>query len=99
MTSLANLNIKWETTTQTNLGVDVSFFDDRFNFELDLYDRTTDDILLTPPIPRTLGNLSPPVQNQGKVRNRGIEFLVSYFGNIGRDFDYSISANFSHNDN
>ena len=99
VTTLANPRIKWETTATTNLGIDASILDDKFTFEVDLYRRITDDILLFPPVPRTLGNLAPPAQNQGKVRNQGIELMATYFGNISTDFNFSISANFSTNDN
>ncbi len=98
-TSIPNPDIQWETTTMTDVGVDVGLFDNRFSIEADYYVKITDNILLTPPVPKTLGNLSPPAQNQGKVENRGFEILVNYFGNIGRDFNYSVSANWGHNDN
>ncbi len=98
-TSIANPDIQWETTTMTDIGIDLGLFDNRLSLEADYYVKVTDDILLTPPVPLTLGNLSPPAQNQGKVENRGFELLVNYFGNIGSEFKYAISANWGHNDN
>ena len=98
-TSIANPDIQWETTTMTDIGIDLGLFDNRLSLEADYYVKITDDILLTPPVPLTLGNLNPPAQNQGKVENRGFELLVNYFGNIGSEFKYTISANWGHNDN
>ncbi len=98
-TSIANPDIQWETTTMTDIGIDLGLFENRLSLEADYYVKITDDILLTPPVPLTLGNLSPPAQNQGKVENKGFELLVNYFGNIGSEINYSISANWGHNDN
>lgn len=97
--SLSNPNVKWETTTTTDVGLDMSMFGNRVSLVADYYIRTSDDILLSPPIVATLGNLSAPVQNQGSVENRGYELVVGYNDQIGEDFSFGISANWSHNDN
>ncbi len=99
LSNLNNPNVRWETTTMSDVGFDATLFNNKVSIETSVYRRISDDILVTPPVPLTLGNLSPPVQNQGKVRNQGIEILLSYFGNIGQDFSYSISGNWSYNDN
>jgi len=98
-TSLSNPDIKWETTTMSDIGFDARVFESRLSIEADYYVKITDDILLTPPVPKTLGNLSPPAQNQGKVENKGWELMVNYFGNAGGEFNYSVSVNWGHNDN
>ncbi len=98
-TSISNPDIQWETTTMTDVGVDVGLFNNRVSLEADYYVKITDNILLTPPVPLTLGNLSPPAQNQGKVQNKGFELLVNYLGNVGTEFNYTISVNWGHNDN
>lgn len=99
LANLNNPNVRWETTTMSDIGFDATLFNNKVSIETSVYRRISDDILVTPPVPLTLGNLAPPVQNQGKVRNQGIEVLMSYFGNIGQDFSYSISGNWSYNDN
>ncbi len=98
-TSISNPNIQWETTAMTDIGVDVGILNNRISVVADYYIKNTDNILLTPPVPKTLGNLSPPAQNQGKVQNKGFELMVSYYGQVGSDFNYSVSANWGHNDN
>ena len=91
--SIANENIKWETTTITDVGVDASFWQNRINIVFDWYDKTTSDILLQLPMPGIfLGSLSAPYQNAGKVRNRGWEFAANYYDQKG---DWSWQAGFS----
>lgn len=99
VTSLNNSEIKWETTTSKDIGIDARLFENRVSLTADYYVRTGTDVLLTPPIPLTLGNVSPPVQNFGKIENKGWEMLISYSGNIGDDFTFDVSANWTHNDN
>lgn len=90
---IANENIKWETTTITDFGVDASFWQNRINIVFDWYDKTTSDILLQLPMPGIfLGSLSAPYQNAGEVRNRGWEFAANYYDQKG---DWSWQAGFS----
>lgn len=90
---IANENIKWETTTITDFGLDASFWQNRINIVFDWYDKTTSDILLQLPMPGIfLGSLGAPYQNAGKVRNRGWEFAANYFDQKG---DWSWQAGFS----
>ncbi len=81
---IANENIKWETTTITDLGLDASFLKGRVSVVFDYYNKVTSDILLQLPMPSIfLGSLSAPYQNSGKVRNRGWELAVNYFDQSG----------------
>jgi TonB-linked SusC/RagA family outer membrane protein len=90
---VANENIKWETTTMIDFGVDASFLNGKFNLVFDWYDKTTSDILLELPMPLSyLGVLQAPYQNAGKVRNRGWEFALNYYDGIG---DWSWNAGIS----
>lgn len=78
-TKIANENIKWETTTITDIGLDASFLQSRINVIFDWYDKTTSDILLQLPMPAIFsGSLGAPYQNAGKVRNRGWELALNY---------------------
>lgn len=76
---VANENIKWETTTITDFGIDASFWGGRLSFVFDWYNKETNDILLQLPMPGIfLGSLGAPYQNAGKVRNRGWELAGNY---------------------
>ncbi len=86
----ANEDIQWETTTTINLGLDASFFNNSLNASIDVYQKTTDDILITPTIPGTYGGAVPDY-NAGKMRNRGWEVSLNY--NTGDEFSHSISLN------
>ena len=92
LTTLANPNIKWETTTMADVGVDLSLWS-KFNITADWYQKYTDGILMKLDIPLGLG-LAAPYQNAGKVSNMGWELGVSYFDNWG-DFSFGIQANVS----
>jgi len=92
--ALANKNTTWETTTQTNIGLDISIFGD-FNFTMDYFKKVTDDILLQIPIPITMGNLSAPYQNVGKVENKGFEFSAGWNKRFSKDLHVSATFNTS----
>lgn len=91
--AVANDDIKWETTTITDFGVDASFWQGRISTTFDWFDKNTSDILLQLPMPSSyLGTLSAPYQNAGEVRNRGWELSANYFDQKG---DFSWQAGFS----
>ena len=95
--SLANDNLKWERTTQTNLGLDVEFFEGRLGATLDLYQKTTDDLLLGRELPGYVG-VDFVIDNVGSVENRGIELLLRGTPVAG-DFTWNTSVNFTVNRN
>ena len=90
--SLSNDKIQWETTTQTNLGLDIELPNRKLRIEADIFDKNTSNILVQLPIPNTLGGLGPPNQNAGTVNNKGVELLVNHANKIGK-FEYDISLN------
>jgi TonB-linked SusC/RagA family outer membrane protein len=92
--SLANENLTWEETTTFNIGADVTILNDRINLAFDWFKKTTDEILLTLPVPSIIG-MNPPYQNAGVVENTGWEIEAGYNGNIGSDFTYGVSVNLS----
>lgn len=96
-TTLANKDITWETTTQTDFGLDASLFR-KLNITFDYYNKRTDGILLDLPIPGTIGLNAPP-QNAGVVENKGIEITLSYRNNIGKKIRYDINGNLAVNNN
>ncbi|WP_339921783.1 TonB-dependent receptor [uncultured Cyclobacterium sp.] len=95
-TNLANQNLTWETTYQTNVGFDMGMLEDRVSLTFDYYDKTTDGILLQLPIPALIG-LGAPVQNAGVVNNRGYEIGLNFRG--GNKLSYDLGLNFSQNKN
>ncbi|MEJ1222769.1 SusC/RagA family TonB-linked outer membrane protein [Sediminicola sp. 1XM1-17] len=89
-----NPDLKWETTTQTNLGIDLGLFKNRIGFTAEYFDKSTTDILLPIGLPGFLGDLQPTIVNAGEVSNKGFEFSVN-FRNSEREFKYNINANLS----
>lgn len=90
---VANDDIKWETTTITDIGFDAAFWKGRINVTFDYFNKVTSDILLQLSMPTTfLGTLGAPYQNAGKVRNRGWEFSANYNDHYG---DWNWQAGFS----
>ncbi len=71
-TQVANPDLKWETSEQSNLGLDWGVKNDRFTGAIDFYQKTTKDLLLTVPVPQP-AVVSTQIQNIGSVRNRGLE--------------------------
>ncbi|MDO6438975.1 TonB-dependent receptor [Cyclobacterium sp. 1_MG-2023] len=96
ITSAGNPDITWETTTMSNIGLDMGFMDDRIEVIAEYFYKYTDDILIELPIPRTIG-YDPPVQNAAAVSNKGWELAVNYHGSPASEsgFQYSVGINFS----
>lgn len=92
--NLASDDLKWETSTQTDVGIDIGLFNNQILINADYYIKETEDILVPiPPTPSTGVNNSPTL-NAGSVRNEGFEFAATYRKSSG-DFQYSISGNFA----
>lgn len=94
---LSDPNLHWETTTQTDIGLDAEFFGGRITLGTDYYVKSTDGILLTLPVPGALG-LEPGPQNAGVVENKGWEFALGTRNNIGQ-FGVNADLNFAINSN
>ena len=91
--TLANTDITWETTTQSDIGLDASLLNGKFGVTFDYYKKITEGILLYLPIPLTIGLDAPP-QNAGSVENKGWELNLSYRSRI-KDFRYNLAFNIS----
>lgn len=74
--SPGNTSLKWETTKQLDLGIEVGFLTDRVRFEFDYYEKTTNDLLLNYQLPFYAGN-GTIVSNIGEVENKGVELMIS----------------------
>lgn len=98
ITSLNNKQTTWETTTQTDIGLDMSFLNG-FNITLDYFIKKTDDILMQKPIPWTMGDLAAPYINAGKVENKGIEFALGYNKSFSNGLKLRTNLNLTHINN
>lgn len=94
----ANGDLRWETTTVTNLGLDGSLFKGAVNFEVDLYNKFTEGILYVPTIPLTVGTATAATKNIAEISNKGVELTLGYNGKSG-EFKYGVSGNFAYNFN
>ncbi len=90
--SMGNPSIKWETSEQTNIGLDLNFLNNRLVTSFDYYIKNTRDMLLRIPLPRYLGYQNDMWSNQGKVRNKGFEVQADWQDQID-EFTYNISGN------
>jgi len=99
LTELANPEVKWEETTQTNVGLDVSVLGSRLSASVDYWRRTTDGILVRVPIPDFVGVQTPPVVNAAEVRNEGFDFQIDWSQSITNDLSFDIGVTGSTTDN
>jgi TonB-linked SusC/RagA family outer membrane protein len=99
--NLNNPNIKWETTTMTDIGLDFTLFRN-FTITADWYNKTTSDILRQSQVTAVVG-LGAPTINDGVVNNRGLELGINYNNMIHdgalRGFAYNVGVNVDHNRN
>ncbi|MCW3091819.1 MAG: TonB-dependent receptor [Ferruginibacter sp.] len=102
---LGDARLKWEKTTQTDIGLEFGLFNNRFSGEIDVYNKQTKDLLLAVNVPSTNGYfdnvnfLNQVLQNLGSLENKGLEILLN--GRIidQKDFKWSSSFNISFNRN
>ncbi len=97
-TQLANPELKWEKSEQTDIGLDFGFFNNRLSGEIDYYVRNTRDLIYNVPVPGTSG-FSTQLVNIGAMKNKGYEFVLNSENIRGRDFKWSSSFNLSFNEN
>ena len=90
---LPNPNLTWETSEQTDIGLDARFLSDRLTLGVDFFNKLTKDQLFNVTVPPELGVGSVTI-NGGRILNRGLEFELSWRDHIG-DLHYGISGNFS----
>lgn len=92
---IGNDDIKWETTTQTNLGLDYAFFNNTLYGNFDWYYKKTKDILVNMPGIAAMGEGSSQWINAGEMENRGVEFNIGYRNQTHFGLKYDITANIS----
>ncbi|MBD0777815.1 TonB-dependent receptor [Maribacter sp. ANRC-HE7] len=90
-------DLRWETTAQSDIGLDIGLFENRLNFTADYYVKNTRDLLNPVRLPSSTG-YSSSLRNVGKIQNKGLELLLD--ANIAdSDFKWDVSANISFNRN
>lgn len=90
--SLASVGIKWEQSESYNVGVDLGLWQNKLTASVDLFTRSTKNILIQVPINPSAGIDVPPFSNAASVKNYGIDFSVGYNGKVGENFRYNISG-------
>ncbi len=94
---IANPDLRWEQTTQFDVGIDFGFVDDRVSGEIDYYVKNTQDLLLNVNVPHTTG-FNTQLQNVGELKNQGVEFVLNTRNLVGA-FQWSTSLNAARNVN
>lgn len=95
--NIGNDNLKWETTETTDLGIDLSVFKNRVQFNFDYYINKTNDLLFNAPVPNSTG-FSSFRTNLGEIENKGWEVDLNTV-NIAGNFRWTSSLNLTHNQN
>lgn len=91
--TLGNPNVRWETSTQTDIGLDLGLFDSHLQFSTDYFIKNTSGMLLQPAQPSSTGSAASAFVNAGSMRNQGFEFEVSYRNTIDKKFKYEVIGN------
>ncbi len=98
-TQLGNPDLRWESTTQINVGLDFALLNSRLSGTVDYYIKNTNDLLLNRPIPTTSGFTTIP-ENIGEVRNTGVDLsLTGLIFNNPNGFNWSLTVNANYNKN
>ena len=104
--NISNLGIHWEKQEQVNIGLDLGFFQDRLNLIVDVYDKTSRDMLMSLDLPSYMGtkgnassSLAAPKGNYGTINNKGLEITLSGLPIQTRNFEWESSFQISFNKN
>ena len=97
-TTLGNKTLKWETTSQTNVGLDLNLLKDKLSINIDWYNKITSDLLLQATLPMSSG-YATAMKNIGKVQNSGLEFTINTTNINNKKFKWTSSFNISFNQN
>lgn len=97
--SNANPDLRWEKTSEVNLGIDFSFLSNRISGAVDLYNKITTDMLWDYAVPVPPNLYGWKTANVGSMRNRGIEVMITAIPVSTRDFEWSTTVTASHNQN
>src|SRR5699024_10203547 len=91
-TNIISEDIKWETTTSLNIGLDASLFNHALDLTVEYYNKETTGVLVGVPIPASVGSINKrPTVNAGSLKNTGIDMVMTYHYSDGNDFNFDIS--------
>ena len=105
---IKDLNIKWETTNETDLGFEYAILKGKLTGEFDVYDKRVDNALIYVQVPGTFGSQANPnsnitagdvLTNAASIDNKGIEFSARWHDKINEDLSYFVGGNVSYNQN
>jgi TonB-linked SusC/RagA family outer membrane protein len=97
-TTFGNSKLAWESVKQFNVGTDLTFLHGRISLSADYYNKTTEDLLYSAPLPSNTGFNNVKV-NVGSIQNKGFEFVLSGYPVRNKDFQWNVSYNMSINNN
>lgn len=101
LSQIANPDLKWETVTQANVGIDFAMMTNRLSGSLDFYQKTTDDLFLNRPI-STISSVNSINANVGQMKNTGVELSLNYDiirSNDSKGLNWSVNGNIAYNKN
>ena len=105
-TNMANPDVTWETSKQTNIGVDFTLFNNKFGATVEYYNKKSEKFLTTLPLgyyltggPNWEGGIDPPFVNLGAVQNKGVDVTLTYRTDPSKDFSWTSTLVFSRNIN
>ncbi len=98
ISGIGNPDLKWESTAQTDAGIDIGFFKERIALTVDVYKKVTDNLLLLADLPLTTG-ISSAYKNVGKMQNQGLEISLNTVNIKTKQFSWSSNFNISFNKN
>ena len=96
LNTMGNADLKWETSTQLNVGLDIALFNDRIELMADYYNKVTTDLLFQKQVPYTTG-YSMTWTNLGKIRNTGVELTLTSHNINNRNFQWDTDLIFATN--
>ncbi len=91
--TLGNPNVRWETSTQTDVGLDLGLFNSALQISADYFIKNTSGMLLQPAQATSAGSAASAYVNAGSMRNQGFELEINYRSSISKKFKYSIIGN------
>jgi TonB-dependent starch-binding outer membrane protein SusC len=92
VSTLGNANVKWETSTQSDVGADIAILQDKLSLTVDYFNKVNSNMLVAVPLPMIGGSANAPFVNDGSVQNKGFEFDLQY-RNMDHKLKFSFSAN------
>ncbi len=94
-----NPNTTWEEDVITNVGIDATFLNSKFDISAELYKKSISGLLFPEKLPATGGPATAPFVNSGNIENKGIDIALTYHGSIKRDFKFDITGTVTSYDN